>query len=64
VLPQVHDPLGIAVLDPRRRANGFTRDRTHESVVDAVIYTASPPLDADVLFITLMAIKMPFVGRG
>ena len=33
-------------------------------VVDAVLYMASLPLDANVLFMTLMATKMPFVGRG
>jgi NAD(P)-dependent dehydrogenase (short-subunit alcohol dehydrogenase family) len=30
----------------------------------AVIYMASLPLDANVLFLTVMASKMPFVGRG
>jgi len=33
-------------------------------VVEAVLYMASLPLDANVLFMTLMATKMPFVGRG
>ena len=33
-------------------------------VADAVVYMASLPLDANVQFITLMATKMPFVGRG
>jgi NAD(P)-dependent dehydrogenase (short-subunit alcohol dehydrogenase family) len=33
-------------------------------VVDAVRYMASLPLDANVLFLTVMATKMPFVGRG
>jgi NAD(P)-dependent dehydrogenase (short-subunit alcohol dehydrogenase family) len=35
-----------------------------QHVVDAVLYMASLPLDANVLFMTLMATKMPFVGRG
>jgi NAD(P)-dependent dehydrogenase (short-subunit alcohol dehydrogenase family) len=39
-----------------------TIDTKH--VVDAVLYMASLPLDANVLFMTLMATKMPFVGRG
>jgi NAD(P)-dependent dehydrogenase (short-subunit alcohol dehydrogenase family) len=30
----------------------------------AVVYMASLPLDANVLFMTVMATKMPFVGRG
>jgi len=30
----------------------------------AVLYMANLPLDANVLFMTLMATKMPFVGRG
>jgi NAD(P)-dependent dehydrogenase (short-subunit alcohol dehydrogenase family) len=33
-------------------------------VADAVIYMASLPLDANVQFMTIMATKMPLVGRG
>jgi len=33
-------------------------------VAEAVVYMASLPLDANVLFMTVMATKMPFVGRG
>ena len=33
-------------------------------VADAVVYMAGLPLDANVLFLTVMATKMPFVGRG
>jgi NAD(P)-dependent dehydrogenase (short-subunit alcohol dehydrogenase family) len=35
-----------------------------ENVARAVVYMASLPLDANVLFMTVMATKMPFVGRG
>ena len=35
-----------------------------EAVARAVVYMASLPLDANVLFMTVMATKMPFVGRG
>ncbi len=35
-----------------------------EPVANAVLYMASLPLDANVLFMTVMATKMPFVGRG
>ena len=53
-----------------RRAAGRRLDRassrawmsTH--VADAVLYMASLPLDANVQFMTVMATKMPFVGRG
>jgi len=31
---------------------------------DAVVYMAGLPLEANVLFMTVMATKMPFVGRG
>jgi NAD(P)-dependent dehydrogenase (short-subunit alcohol dehydrogenase family) len=34
------------------------------NVARAVIYMAGLPLDANVLFMTVMATKMPFVGRG
>lgn len=33
-------------------------------VAEAVVYMASLPLDANVLFMTVMATKMPYVGRG
>jgi hypothetical protein len=33
-------------------------------VVDAVLYMASLPLDANVQFLTVLATKMPFIGRG
>jgi NAD(P)-dependent dehydrogenase (short-subunit alcohol dehydrogenase family) len=35
-----------------------------ENVARAVVYMASLPLDANVLFLTVMATKMPYVGRG
>jgi len=35
-----------------------------ECVARAVLYMASLPLDANVLFMTVMATKMPLVGRG
>ncbi|MSV28557.1 MAG: SDR family oxidoreductase [Bryobacterales bacterium] len=49
------------------QANGTTMveprmDVRH--VADAVLYMANLPLDANVEFITVMATKMPFVGRG
>jgi NAD(P)-dependent dehydrogenase (short-subunit alcohol dehydrogenase family) len=33
-------------------------------VAEAVVYMAGLPLDANVLFMTVMATKMPYVGRG
>jgi NAD(P)-dependent dehydrogenase (short-subunit alcohol dehydrogenase family) len=39
-----------------------TMDVDH--VARAVVHMASLPLDANVLFLTLMATNMPFVGRG
>lgn len=35
-----------------------------ENVVKAVLFMASLPLDANVQFLTVMATKMPFIGRG
>ncbi|MBA4191164.1 MAG: 3-oxoacyl-ACP reductase [Planctomycetaceae bacterium] len=35
-----------------------------ECVAKAVVYMAGLPLDANVLFMTVMATQMPFVGRG
>ena len=33
-------------------------------VADAVLYMAGLPLEANVLFMTVMATKMPYIGRG
>jgi len=49
------------------QANGSTMveprmDLKH--VADAVVYMANLPLEANVQFMTVMATKMPFVGRG
>jgi NAD(P)-dependent dehydrogenase (short-subunit alcohol dehydrogenase family) len=33
-------------------------------VADAVVHMANLPLDTNILFMTIMATKMPFVGRG
>src|SRR5437867_2736141 len=46
---------GIVMPEPRL-------DLKH--VGDAVLYMANLPLDANVQFMTVMATKMPFVGRG
>jgi len=51
----VPQPNGSMMVEPRI-------DPQH--VADAVLYMASLPLDANVLFLTVMATKMPFVGRG
>ena len=49
------------------QANGTTMveptmDVQH--VADAVVYMSNMPLDANVQFMTVMATKMPFIGRG
>jgi hypothetical protein len=51
----VLQPDGRKVPEPRMDS---------KAVGDAVAYMASLPLDANVLFMTVMATKMPFVGRG
>jgi NADP-dependent 3-hydroxy acid dehydrogenase YdfG len=33
-------------------------------VADAVLYMAGLPLEANVMFMTVMATKMPYIGRG
>jgi NAD(P)-dependent dehydrogenase (short-subunit alcohol dehydrogenase family) len=35
-----------------------------QNVADAIVYMASRSVDANVQFLTVMATKMPFVGRG
>lgn len=49
------------------QANGTTAPEPTmdvENVARAVVYMASLPLDANVQFMTVMATKMPFIGRG
>lgn len=49
------------------QADGSTKPEPRmdvKHVADAVLYMAGLPLDANVEFITVMATKMPFVGRG
>jgi NAD(P)-dependent dehydrogenase (short-subunit alcohol dehydrogenase family) len=51
----VLQPNGTTMPEPRIDA---------DHVGKAVVYMAGLPLDANVLFMTVMATKMPFVGRG
>jgi len=49
------------------QANGETAVEPRldlKAVADAIVYMAELPLDANVLFMTVMATKMPYVGRG
>ena len=46
---------GMTMVEPRMDA---------QHVAEAVLYMASLPLDTNVQFITVMATKMPFIGRG
>ncbi|MBB5214617.1 SDR family oxidoreductase [Parapusillimonas granuli] len=49
------------------QADGSTRPEPlmdTEHVARAVLYMASLPLDANVQFMTVMATKMPYIGRG
>ena len=48
----------------RRRPSPSSRVFDSRHVADAVLYMASLPLDANVQFLTIMATKMPYVGRG
>jgi hypothetical protein len=51
----VLQPNGEMMIEPRMEA---------EHAGNAVAHMASLPLDTNVLFMTIMASKMPFVGRG
>jgi NADP-dependent 3-hydroxy acid dehydrogenase YdfG len=52
---------GIAQADGSIKVEA-TMDVQH--VADAIVHMAALPLQANVQFMTLMATKMPFVGRG
>ena len=51
----VLQPDGSKMVEPRMAADDVAR---------AVVYMAGLPLDTNVLFMTVMANMMPFVGRG
>jgi NAD(P)-dependent dehydrogenase (short-subunit alcohol dehydrogenase family) len=51
----VLQPTGVKMPEPRMDA---------DHVGSAVLYMANLPLESNVLFMTVMATKMPFVGRG
>jgi NADP-dependent 3-hydroxy acid dehydrogenase YdfG len=51
----VPQPNGTTMVEPRMNV---------QHVADAIVHMASLPPDANVLTMTIMATKMPFVGRG
>jgi NAD(P)-dependent dehydrogenase (short-subunit alcohol dehydrogenase family) len=56
-------PMAIGV--PQANGSRMPEPRFDvQHVVDAVLYMAGLPLEANVQFMTIMATKMPFVGRG
>src|SRR5271155_2269986 len=60
-------PLTEKMAEGMLQADGRTMPEARMNVDDvgrAVAYMASLPLDANVLFMTVMANKMPYVGRG
>jgi NAD(P)-dependent dehydrogenase (short-subunit alcohol dehydrogenase family) len=55
--------LGVGALQPNGHVVAEPRmDVQH--VADAVLYMAGLPLEANVQFMTVMATKMPYIGRG
>jgi len=60
-------PMTVKFGEGLRQANGDIAPEPTmdvQAVADAVLYMASLPLSANVLTMTVMATKMPFVGRG
>jgi len=58
--------IGDLAVNIARKALAFAAEPMIDPVhvARAVVYMAGLPLDANVLFMTVMATKMPFVGRG
>ncbi len=48
-------PRGDKMVEPRMDV---------QNVADAIVFMATRPLDANALFLNIMATQMPFVGRG
>jgi len=60
-------PLAARMKDGVPQANGSIAPEPLmdvEHVANAVLHMASLPLETNVQFLTIMATKMPFVGRG
>ena len=51
----VLQPRGDKMVEPRMDV---------QNVADAIVFMATRPLDANALFLNIMATQMPFVGRG
>jgi NAD(P)-dependent dehydrogenase (short-subunit alcohol dehydrogenase family) len=51
----VRQPNGTLMVEPRMNVDDVAR---------AVVYMASLPLESNVQFMTVMATKMPYIGRG
>lgn len=51
----VKQPRGDTMVEPRMDV---------QNVADALVFMATRPLDANALFLNIMATQMPFVGRG
>lgn len=66
--------IGNASIDAAQRSSNGSPQANGEVMVEprmdtddvarAVVYMASLPLDANVQFMTIMATKMPYIGRG
>jgi NAD(P)-dependent dehydrogenase (short-subunit alcohol dehydrogenase family) len=60
---EMTEAMSVGVL----QADGSKRPEPRmdvEDVARAVVYMASLPLEANVQFMTVMATKMPYIGRG
>jgi hypothetical protein len=51
----VLQPRGDKMVEPRMDV---------QNVADAIVFMATRSLDANALFLNIMATQMPFVGRG
>ena len=51
----VRQANGTRMIEPRMNV---------QHVADAIVFMANLPLDANVQFMTVMATKMPYIGRG
>jgi hypothetical protein len=51
----VLQPRGDKMIEPRMDV---------QNVADAIVFMATRSLDANALFLNIMATQMPFVGRG
>ena len=61
---EMTERMAAGILQPNRAQMMVEPRMDVEHVADAIVHMAALPLESNVQFMTIMATKMPYVGRG